>query len=1290
MKKLIYSAAALAMAFFAASCQQEMFEPVAQESTVTYSVELPALQTKAIGDGFNVDQLVYEVWKTKNANVRNLKDPAEEATRLYQATAVMTKKDGEQKTIISLNLVHDQNYTVLFWAQNSKAINNATPAYDTDDLTAVTYASEVTDGSYLSNNENMAAFYQTEFILAADVEKPGMRRTELKRPFAQLNIGTKNTAKEYEITMTQSRVTISDVPTVFDVAQNTPATPTVSGSKSFVFEYNGLPKDPATLTVNNHDYHYVAMNYIFAGSQNVTVTYDIDASLKAYDTGATTSATISNEVIEVPLKENYRTNIVGNLLTSTTQYEVVIDASWEDVYEDNWDGNVVEVWDENYIQEPKMVNGVYEISLASELAWVSAKVNGMPYVDPETNSVKYKAPETFSGVKFVLVEDIDLVGEDGDELVWIPIGVNKALKYSDTFRGTFDGQGHVIKNMTVKNPEVAGLFGYMTEGTIKNVVIENFNITANHYAGAIVGWVEGSKVTVDGCTVRNGEITVTVSDKDLGDKAGGIVGFAHSGTYTNNTVSGVVINGYRDLGGVAGNLQGTGVVKDNKVTNVIVTADLTPEYAGTKAANAGMVVGRINSDGVTIENNTTTDVQAIVIVDSVAEMNVAAGHDKTYIYMQPGEYNFDQAVNVDGTLQVKAGSDVVLNGHDFGVTVGTAADYGFKVAGEGTSLVINDTEITSKGGTISAIEGANITVNGGSMFLSSASTSGRYLIYATGQGTEVVINGGNYSWDTAKNNKRAYVYTTAGATVRINGGTFAKASSRSGYTTGILGDGTVIITGGTFGFDPTAWVAAGYHVKKDGQNWVVVSLSEGDNLKEAVAVAGATVNMAAGEYTFPSSSIASGVTINCEEGTVFTGNSKLNIKGATVKGATFSNPTGTAVDQTINGTFENCTFTGSNALRWCYAGETVVFKNCIFSGDVYGVHFDGGANEVYFENCEFSGFNALAAAVELATFKGCTFKANSTSNYNGINLWGSVKMIDTQFVFDGSVDNEWVDCCSAGKTYEFTNCTINNGSILDMNYFSARNNGTKIIINGVEYSYALNTDGFNVDGNVLVANGEYSLPAIQNKTVKIVGSSEAVITINKPNMSGTDITFEGVTLKGSGYATGVQHVNNVTYKGVKVIGEMCLYGEQVVFNNSTFELNNQYVWTYGVKNAEFNGCTFNTNGKAILVYNEGAGATNVAVEGCIFNATAGAKAGAIANQNCAAIEIDNYQSSGVGVAHNVTASNNTYSDNFSGEWRIKNFVAGNPINVNGVEYTSIAVDGKLMTIDADKNVTVLE
>jgi hypothetical protein len=139
------------------------------------------------------------------------------------------------------------------------------------------------------------------------------------------------------------------------------------------------------------------------------------------------------------------------------------------------------------------------------------------------------------------------------------------------------------------------------------------------------------------------------------------------------------------------------------------------------------------------------------------------------------------------------------------------------------------------------------------------------------------------------------------------------------------------------------------------------------------------------------------------------------------------------------------------------------------------------------------------------------------------------------------------------------------------------------------------------------------------------------------------------------------------------------------FINCTFtQLGNDYIWTYG-NDCVFEGCTFNSDGKAILIYSDGGTeVSQVTVNNCTFNATTGAKAGAIANQNCAAIEIHNY---GNGV--NLATSNNTVGENFSGEWRIKTYETGKPkIFVNGIEYTTIALDGKTMTIDADKNVTV--
>lgn len=225
-------------------------------------------------------------------------------------------------------------------------------------------------------------------------------------------------------------------------------------------------------------------------------------------------------------------------------------------------------------------------------------------------------------------------------------------------------------------------------------------------------------------------------------------------------------------------------------------------------------------------------------------------------------------------------------------------------------------------------------------------------------------------------------------------------------------------------------------------------------LNDALADGG-RVRLAAGEYTIPAgSSFTAETVLVCEPGTVFTGTSKLNINGATIVGAEFSNPSGTAVDQTINGVFKECTFTGVNAARWCYSGETVVFEDCVFDGSTYGVHFDGGANEVLFRNCTISGFNALAGTIKMTTFEGCTFKSNGKSGYNGANLWGAAKMIGCEFTFDGSAANEWIDCIDATKTYELTNCTVNGVALTDANVATypsifSRNDAV-VKINGVD------------------------------------------------------------------------------------------------------------------------------------------------------------------------------------------------------------------------------------------------
>ena len=188
-----------------------------------------------------------------------------------------------------------------------------------------------------------------------------------------------------------------------------------------------------------------------------------------------------------------------------------------------------------------------------------------------------------------------------------------------------------------------------------------------------------------------------------------------------------------------------------------------------------------------------------------------------------GTYDATDDVDLASTenpyLNIDQSMVLNMNGHT--LTSGDASNYGI-IARAGNSE-INDAEIISNGGGLGITDGASLTFNSGSIYIDTPSTSARYVFYLDGAGSSVIINGGDFSWDPQDNQKRAYVYAGTGTNVYINGGNFGKASTRSDYKSGILGDGNVVITGGTFGFDPANWVADGYKAVVIDGKWHVIA-----------------------------------------------------------------------------------------------------------------------------------------------------------------------------------------------------------------------------------------------------------------------------------------------------------------------------------------------------------------------------------------------------------------------------------------------------------------------------------
>lgn len=169
-------------------------------------------------------------------------------------------------------------------------------------------------------------------------------------------------------------------------------------------------------------------------------------------------------------------------------------------------------------------------------------------------------------INITLDKNIDLTGKG-----WTPIGTD----YDNSYKGTFDGGGHTITGLTfTTNDEFAGLFGWLNRaGTVKNVVMEDVQITSNQLYGGSIGGVVGSGWgTIENCSV-SGSVSGTVY-------VGGVVGVQIGGSITGCSSS-ATVKGTVDVGGVAGQTNSSATLTACYATgNVIIEMDTKKNIAG--------------------------------------------------------------------------------------------------------------------------------------------------------------------------------------------------------------------------------------------------------------------------------------------------------------------------------------------------------------------------------------------------------------------------------------------------------------------------------------------------------------------------------------------------------------------------------------------------------------------------------------------------------------------------------------------------------------------------------------
>ena len=205
-------------------------------------------------------------------------------------------------------------------------------------------------------------------------------------------------------------------------------------------------------------------------------------------------------------------------------------------------------------------NGSYTVTSADGLMNIAKLVNGGK-----------------TDINITLTADIDLTGKN-----WTPIGTSFSNKYT----GTFDGGGHTIKGLTVTtNDQFVGLFGSIGyAGTVKNVMMEDVQITSNRssgFAGGVAGYSDG---TIENCSV-SGSVSGTVY-------VGGVVGAQWNGSITGCSSS-ATVKGTVYVGGVAGQTNGGATL-----TACYATGNVIIEIAPKKNISGGGLVGTNGGKGV--------------------------------------------------------------------------------------------------------------------------------------------------------------------------------------------------------------------------------------------------------------------------------------------------------------------------------------------------------------------------------------------------------------------------------------------------------------------------------------------------------------------------------------------------------------------------------------------------------------------------------------------------------------------------------------------------------------------
>lgn len=375
---------------FASSCVQEEFgQNESDEAVGTLSVTLPDVVTKVYGDGmYDAKNLIIGVFD-------------ENGVEKFRKNLVWEKDVFSQE--FKIQFVMGKKYQMVLWAQygNAYGVPKDMPL------------DEITLDYKASNREDLDAFYA--YVPVFTVTQDFSKSITLKRPFAQLNFATTVGDMDESIAAgdlgihNKAAVTIKNVANTLNLFTGKTSyvaadgTETAAGVEVLIpeTEFPKVDGKYPTITVEEETYEVISMNYVLVADANAADgKTTVDLKLK-----------VGELEIDVPnayMKRNWRTNVIGELLTGEGTFKVSIDPIFDGTFNENWnDGTSSEEGEEvvnafaaatseKNADKVAAKGGKYYVDVTSNVAWTVSVPQGLkaePASGKEDAQVVVTVPE---------------------------------------------------------------------------------------------------------------------------------------------------------------------------------------------------------------------------------------------------------------------------------------------------------------------------------------------------------------------------------------------------------------------------------------------------------------------------------------------------------------------------------------------------------------------------------------------------------------------------------------------------------------------------------------------------------------------------------------------------------------------------------------------------------------------------------------------------------------------------------------------------------------------------------